>query len=152
MQLMHKGVFTNCTYPWMWCKSSVPVVIRRWKGLVAEPPTNETDERYRQTSRTENNDRERNITFMSAQWAWKTEKEEEEEEEEEEEMRRRRLIELIGGVRGSGRDTTWSFLSVYFDWSLWEIKFFDEKQRPLRSIFYDVRIWKKWKNLLGNSW
>ena len=25
---------------------------------------------------------------------------------EEEEMRRRRLIELIGGVRGSGRDTT----------------------------------------------
>ena len=27
-------------------------------------------------------------------------------EEEEDEMRRRRLIELIGGVRGSGRDTT----------------------------------------------
>ena len=31
---------------------------------------------------------------------------EEEKEEEEEEMRRRRLKELIGGVRGSGRDTT----------------------------------------------
>ena len=66
--------------------------------------------------------------------------------------RRKRQIELIGGGRGSGRDTTWSFLSIYFDWSLWEIKFFDEKQRSLRSIFHDVRIWKKWQNPLGNSW
>ena len=46
MQLMHKGVFTNCTYPWMRYKSNIQVVLRRRKGLVAEPPTNETVERY----------------------------------------------------------------------------------------------------------